>query len=128
MVDFLHAARERGFIHQLTDEDAPVESRPTTVVGMSQVGGEVGESRGLAGVLQLLAYVNVFVGMFNMFPLLPFDGGHAAMATYERLRSRPGRPYRADAGKMIPVATAVVGLMLILFVTGLYLDIVRPIG
>jgi hypothetical protein len=29
---------------------------------------------------------------------------------------------------MIPVATAVVGLMLILFVTGLYLDIVRPIG
>jgi membrane-associated protease RseP (regulator of RpoE activity) len=66
--------------------------------------------------------------MFNMFPLLPFDGGHAAMATYERLRSRPGRPYRADAGKMIPVATAVVGLMLILFVTGLYLDIVRPIG
>jgi membrane-associated protease RseP (regulator of RpoE activity) len=113
---------------QLTDENAPVESRPTTVVGMSQVGGEVGESRGLAGVLQLLAYVNVFVGMFNMFPLLPFDGGHAAMATYERLRSRPGRPYRADAGKMIPVATAVVGLMLILFVTGLYLDIARPIG
>jgi membrane-associated protease RseP (regulator of RpoE activity) len=113
---------------QLTDEDAPVENRPTTVVGMSQIGGEVGESRGLAGVLQLLAYVNVFVGMFNMFPLLPFDGGHAAIATYERLRSRPGRPYRADAGKMIPVATAVVGLLLILFVTGLYLDIVRPIG
>lgn len=113
---------------QLTDEDAPVETRPTTVVGMSQIGGEVGESRGLAGVLQLLAYVNVFVGMFNMFPLLPFDGGHAAIATYERLRSRPGRPYRADAGKMIPVATTVVGLLLILFVTGLYLDIVRPIG
>ena len=113
---------------QITDVNAPADQRPTTVVGMSQVGGDVGRTQGLAGVLRLLAYVNVFVGAFNMLPLLPFDGGHAAMATYERIRSRKGRPYRADAAKMIPVATAVVGLMVILFVTGLYLDITRPIG
>lgn len=113
---------------QVTDENAPVDQRPTTVVGMSRMGGDVGRSSGLAGVLVLLAYVNVFVGMFNMLPLLPFDGGHAAMATYERIRSRRGRPYHADAGKMIPVATAVVGLLVVLFMTGLYLDIVRPIG
>jgi membrane-associated protease RseP (regulator of RpoE activity) len=113
---------------QLTDEDAPVEQRPTTVVGMSRMGGDVGRSDGLAGVLALLAFVNVFVGVFNMIPLLPFDGGHAAMATYERFRSRRGSRYHADAGKMIPVATAVVGLLVVLFVTGLYLDIVRPIG
>jgi len=69
-----------------------------------------------------------FLGVFNMLPLLPFDGGHAAIATYERIRSRGGRVYRADIGKMVPVATAVVGLLLILFVTGLYLDITRPIG
>ena len=115
-------------LRQIADENAPAEQRPTTVVGMSQVGGSVGRSQGIAGVLRLLAYVNVFVGAFNMIPLLPFDGGHAAMATYERIRSRRGRPYRADAAKMIPVATAVVGLLLVLFVTGLYLDIVRPIG
>ena len=115
-------------VRQLTDVNAPADQRPTTVVGMSQVGGTVGRRDGLSGVLRLLAFVNVFVGAFNMIPLLPFDGGHAAMATYERLRSRKGRPYRADAAKMIPVATAVVGLMVILFVTGLYLDITRPIG
>lgn len=113
---------------QVTDKNAPADERPTTVVGMSRLGGDVGRSSGLAGVLALLAYVNVFVGVFNMLPLLPFDGGHAAMATYERLRSRNGTRYRADAGKMIPVATAVVVLLLVLFVTGLYLDIVRPIG
>ena len=113
---------------QVTDKDAPVEKRPTTVVGMSQVGGQVGRDYGLSGILRLLAYVNVFVGVFNMLPLLPFDGGHAAIATYERIRSRGGRVYRADIGKMVPVATAVVGLLLILFVTGLYLDITRPIG
>lgn len=117
-----------NMVRQVTDRNAPADQRPTTVVGMSQVGGSVGRSEGISGVLRLLAFVNVFVGAFNMIPLLPFDGGHAAMATYERIRSRKGRPYRADAAKMIPVATAVVGLLVMLFVTGLYLDIVRPIG
>jgi membrane-associated protease RseP (regulator of RpoE activity) len=62
-----------------------------------------------------------------MFPLLPFDGGHAAIATYERLRSRNGRVYRADISKMVPVATTVVGLMVLLLFTGLYLDITQPL-
>ncbi len=115
-------------LEQLTDENAPLESRPTTVVGVSQVGGVIGESDGFKGILLLLASVNVFVGVFNMLPLLPFDGGHAAIATYERIRSRRGNPYRADINKMVPVATTVVGLLAILLVTGLYLDITRPLG
>ena len=41
-----------------------------------------------------------------MFPVLPFDGGHAAIATYERIRSRNGRRYHADVSKMVPVAMA----------------------
>lgn len=115
-------------LEQLTNENAPLESRPTTVVGVSQVGGVIGESDGFKGILLLLASVNVFVGVFNMLPLLPFDGGHAAIATYERIRSRKGNPYRADINKMVPVATTVVGLLAILLVTGLYLDITRPLG
>lgn len=115
-------------IEQLTDENAPLESRPTTVVGISQVGGDIGQSDGLKGILLLLASVNVFVGVFNMLPLLPFDGGHAAIATYERIRSRKGVMYRADINKMVPVATTVVGLLAVLLVTGLYLDITRPLG
>ncbi|MFM7820298.1 MAG: site-2 protease family protein, partial [Actinomycetota bacterium] len=85
-------------------------------------------SEGLKGVLMLLASVNIFVGVFNMLPLLPFDGGHAAFATYERLRSRRGRVYRADVGKMIPVATTVVILLVTLMFAGLYLDITSPLG
>ncbi len=115
-------------IRHLTGEDASLETRPTTVVGVSQVGGSIGESDGLKGILLLLASVNVFVGIFNMFPLLPFDGGHAAIATYERVRSRRGRPYRADINKMVPVATAVVGLLGLLLITGLWLDITQPLG
>lgn len=115
-------------IEQLTNENAPLETRPTTVVGVSQVGGIIGQSDGFKGILLLLASVNVFVGVFNMLPLLPFDGGHAAIAIYERIRSRRGVVYRADINKMVPVATTVVGLLAILLVTGLYLDITRPLG
>jgi membrane-associated protease RseP (regulator of RpoE activity) len=75
-----------------------------------------------------LASVNVFVGIFNMFPLLPFDGGHAAIATYERIRSRKGTKYHADINKMVPVATVVVGLLGLLLITGLWLDITQPLG
>lgn len=114
-------------IRHLTGQETSLETRPTTLVGVSQVGGDIGRSDGMKGVLLLLASVNVFVGIFNMFPLLPFDGGHAAIATYERLRSRKGRVYRADISKMVPVATTVVGLMALLLFTGLYLDITQPL-
>lgn len=115
-------------VRHLTGSDESLDTRPTTVVGVSQVGGSVGESDGLKGILLLLASVNVFVGVFNMFPLLPFDGGHAAIATYERIRSRKGKAYKADINKMVPVATVVVGILGLLLVTGLYLDITKPLG
>jgi membrane-associated protease RseP (regulator of RpoE activity) len=98
------------------------------VVGVSQYCGTVGRSEGLKGVLVLLASVNVFIGIFNMLPLLPFDGGHAAIATYERIRSRRNKRYQADINKMVPVATVVVGLLVFLLLTGLYLDVTQPLG
>jgi membrane-associated protease RseP (regulator of RpoE activity) len=111
----------------VVSENPDPATRPTTVVGASQVGGELGRRDGLKGMLQLLAGVNVFVGVFNLFPLLPFDGGHAAIATYERLRSRRGRPYHADVAKMVPVATTVVAILVMLLLIGLYLDVTRPL-
>ena len=115
-------------VEHLTNEDADINTRPSTVVGASQMGGTVGRQEGLKGVILMLASINVFVGVFNMLPLLPFDGGHAAIATYERIRSRRGKVYRADISKMIPVATTVVALLGLLLSTGLYLDITRPMG
>jgi membrane-associated protease RseP (regulator of RpoE activity) len=114
--------------HLTKSPEATLETRPTTVVGISDFSGTVGRSDGLKGVLTLLASINVFVGVFNMFPLLPFDGGHAAIAIYERVRSRKGRVYKADINKMVPLATLVVGLLSLLLLTGLYLDITQPLG
>jgi len=46
--------------------------------------------------------VNIFVGVLNMLPMLPLDGGYVAIATYERLRSKRGLRYHADVNKMAP--------------------------
>ena len=113
---------------QLTNEAADPATRPTTVVGVTQFSGSFGDAFGIFGVLLLLASLNVFVGVFNMFPLLPLDGGHAAIATYERLRERDGRRYFADVSRLMPFAMGVIAVLLLLFMSGLYLDVTRPLG
>ena len=106
-----------------TNKDA--SSRPGTIVGATQMSSDVGKFDGWAGILSLLAAVNVSVGVFNMFPLLPLDGGHAAIATYERIRSRRNRRYFADVNKLMPVAAVCLALIAFMFLTGLYLDTIK---
>ena len=79
-------------------------------------------------MLFLLAALNVFVGVFNMFPLLPLDGGHAAIATYERVRERGGRRYFADVSQADAVRHG--GDRACCWrcsCPGLYLDITQPL-
>jgi membrane-associated protease RseP (regulator of RpoE activity) len=117
-----------NIIGHLTGSNTDLNTRPTTVVGISKLSATIGDESGFGGLLLTLAAVNVFVGLLNLFPVLPFDGGHAAIATYERLRSRRGQaPYRADITKMIPVAITMIAVLAMLFFTGLYLDIAKPL-
>ncbi len=83
---------------------------------------------GLGAVLTLLFSINIFVGIFNLAPLLPLDGGHVVIATYEAIRSRKGRKYHADMMKMVPLTYAVLFVIVLLGVTALYLDITHPIA
>jgi membrane-associated protease RseP (regulator of RpoE activity) len=117
-----------NIVGHLTGSNNDLTTRPTTVIGISKLSNEIGDSSGFGGLLLTLAAVNVFVGLLNMFPVLPFDGGHAAIATYERVRSRRGRaPYRADITKMIPVAMTMMAVLAMLFFTGVYLDFAKPL-
>ncbi|HEX2047344.1 MAG TPA: M50 family metallopeptidase [Acidimicrobiales bacterium] len=103
------------------------EGRFVSVVGVARIAGQAAES-GLFNVVYLLVLLNIFVGVFNLIPLLPLDGGHVAIATYERIRSRAGRRYQADVGKMMPVAAAVIVVLVLIGVTSIYLDIVQPLS
>jgi membrane-associated protease RseP (regulator of RpoE activity) len=117
-----------NIVTHLAGTNDDLETRPTTLIGAGSLSDDVGESQGFIGILYFLAVLNVFVGVFNMFPLLPLDGGHAAIATYERVRERKGQRYYADVAKMMPFAMAVMTVLLLLFMSGLYLDITDPIG
>ncbi len=71
---------------------------------------------------------NIFIGAFNLLPLPPLDGGHLAVATYERWRERGGRGrYLSDPRKLAPVTTFVATFLLLLAIGLLYLDIANPI-
>jgi membrane-associated protease RseP (regulator of RpoE activity) len=102
--------------------------RPVSVVGATRVAGHLAEDHRFSELLLLLIGINIFVAIFNMIPLLPFDGGHVAIAVYERLRSRRGRRYHADVAKLLPLTSAVVVFLVVFGVAVIYLDIVRPIS
>jgi len=112
----------------LTGSNTDLSSRPGTVVGAARISDDIGRFDGWAGMLFLVAVVNISVGVFNMFPLLPLDGGHAAIATYERIRSRRGKRYYADVNKLMPFAAVCIALLAFMFLTGLYLDTVKLNG
>ena len=111
-----------------------------TVVEATRISGQISGAVGiplslkLGSFFLLMAGLNFFIGIFNMLPLLPLDGGHVAILSFESVRSKIARalhrpdPGRVDILKVMPVTYAVfialVGMSLIL----LYADIFRPIN
>jgi membrane-associated protease RseP (regulator of RpoE activity) len=106
---------------------------PISVVGASRIGGELWDRGEVPTFIVLLAALNFFVGIFNLLPLLPLDGGHIAIAWFERARSwfyaRLGKPDpgRVDYYKMMPVTYVVIFIMAGFFLLTIAADIVNPI-
>jgi len=110
------------------------------VYGAGRISGEIASledeplSSKVVGLVLLIAGLNLFVGVFNLLPLLPLDGGHIAVIAYEqtrdklrRLRGYAGELQRVDMNKLMPVTFAAVLLFagFTLFLLGA--DIVNPI-
>jgi membrane-associated protease RseP (regulator of RpoE activity) len=101
--------------------DDPTQ-RPTSIVGIVRAGGRAAET-GFAYFIYLLGAVNLALGLFNLLPLLPLDGGHIAIASYERLRSRRGRTYRVDMNKVLPLFVVPLLLLFTVVIGAFWLDI-----
>jgi membrane-associated protease RseP (regulator of RpoE activity) len=110
-----------------------------SVVGAARVAGEVASTNQLdAGskvmlYLYLLGSINLFVGLMNLVPLLPFDGGYVAAGLYGVLRSRWATirrrpdPGPVDAAKLQPVAYVVAAFLILFGAVLIVADIVTPI-
>ena len=109
------------------DRSHPDENRILSIYGVARIGAEAA-SDGTTEVLLLLVYVNAFIGVFNLLPLLPLDGGHVVVATYERIRSFGGRSHRVDAARLLPLTYAVVALLLLVGGVALVRDILDPVS
>ena len=110
------------------------------VVGAARVSGEVVGSENLAGnqrlqtFILIVASLNIFVGLFNLLPLLPLDGGHMAVAIadefralFARIRKKP-RPTGIDVNVLTPITMAVFVVLAVLTVILLVADIFNPIS
>ncbi len=118
---------------QQADGDTPrgVEG-PISLVGAGQVVGALGELGELGAVVLLMANINIVLGLLNMLPLPPLDGGHLAQLGIERgvngIRAVRGKStdWELSPSVVTPVALAVLMLLLGFAATAFYIDIVNP--
>ncbi|MCL1587606.1 MAG: site-2 protease family protein [Actinomycetia bacterium] len=90
--------------------------RPISPIGLVRIAGP------LESTLQLLALVNIFVGVLNFVPLYPLDGGHFAVAVYEKITGR-----EPNVQRLLPVAAIVFIFIVSIGLMGVYLDIFKPL-
>ena len=109
------------------------------VVGVARVSGQAASSGKLTTserigtFILIVASLNIFVGLFNLLPILPLDGGHMAVAIADafrafiaRLRGRPA-PAAIDIKVLTPITAVVFVVLAALTVLLLIADIFNPI-
>lgn len=118
------------------------ERDPEGLVGIVGVARTTGEATGserldtsdkITFFIIMVAGLNIFVGIFNLVPILPLDGGHMAVAVMDgirrinaRIRKKP-TPAPIDVEKLTPITLVVVVLLLSLTVLLVIADIVNPV-
>ncbi|MEW9556137.1 RIP metalloprotease [Nonomuraea sp. NPDC050783] len=129
MVGVWHAA----FSGEERDPEGPVG-----VVGAGRMGGEIlasdlSNEKKIAIFVNLLAGFNLAIGMFNLIPLLPLDGGHIAggiwegiKRAYARIMRRP-EPKYVDIAKVLPLTYAIALVMMVMAGLLVYADLVNPL-
>jgi membrane-associated protease RseP (regulator of RpoE activity) len=96
---------------------------PTSVVGIGQAVGQTGSAGDWGAVLYFLAFVTVFIGLVNLVPLPPFDGGHLAVLALEKIRGK-----QMDMRKLIPVSAVVMSFFIVFVLATIFLDLTKPIN
>ncbi len=111
---------------------------PSSVVGAANITGDVvaaniGWQQKVWVVLQIVIDVNIFVGIFNLLPVLPLDGGQLAIVLYERGRAWFARLFRrpdpgpVDIKRLIPVSVGVFAVIVAFALLLIVADVLNPL-
>ena len=121
-----------ALVHSIGGGERDPET-PISVVGASIIGGDTVDAGLWVAFWFFLAQLNFVLGAINLVPLLPFDGGHIAVAWYEKVRNM----FRSARGKVAAAPVNYLKLMpatyvILFFVVGYMLltvtaDLVNPI-
>ncbi|CAD6000226.1 Membrane-associated zinc metalloprotease [Agreia sp. COWG] len=113
---------------------------PISVVGVGRAAGEIASvdqftlPSKIASLLGLIGSLNIALGVINLVPLMPLDGGHIAGALWEGIRRffaklfKRRDPGPVDTAKLMPLTFAVVIVLGAMSVLLMYADIVKPIN
>lgn len=110
-----------------------------SVVGAGNIAGQLVSAQiswrdKVGNVMLEIAALNIFVGIFNLLPLLPLDGGHLAIVAYERIRAAIARlrrrpdPGLVDYTKLLPVSVSVFALLVAFSLLLIVADFVNPVN
>jgi membrane-associated protease RseP (regulator of RpoE activity) len=101
-------------------------TRASSIVGIGATATDALHA-GIGDYLYILIVINIFFGVFNLFPMLPLDGGHVAIAIYEKARTgRRKVMYHADVAKLLPFTWMMFLFLGIVIVPALLTDILHP--
>jgi membrane-associated protease RseP (regulator of RpoE activity) len=98
------------------------EGGPIGIVGISRLAGQAVANNQWAIFVAILIQLNIVVGVFNLLPLPPMDGGYLAFVAWQVVTRR-----EVDLRKVVPVAALIVGLLVMLTVGLVWLDITNPV-
>lgn len=101
-------------------EDRTVSS-PRSIVGAAQLTAQAAR-RGAADFLAMLGQIFLFLAIFNLIPLPPFDGGHLAVIVIEKVSGK-----RVDMRKLMPLAWVVIVVLSLVALRLAYLDVFQPL-
>ncbi len=93
-----------------------------SVVGISEQVGATSSAGDWSTILYLFGFVTVFVGLINLVPLPPFDGGHLLTLAIEKIRGKP-----VDMRTLIPISAAVMAFFVMFVGATIVLDVTKPI-
>jgi regulator of sigma E protease len=95
---------------------------PIGIVGITRLAGQAVANNQWAIFIAILIQLNIVVGVFNLLPLPPMDGGYLAFVLWQVVTRR-----EVDLRKVVPVAALIVGLLVMLTVGLVWLDITNPV-